>query len=628
MSVSRTASLFRAAFVAALLAAAVASAGAQARKLVYGLVPDAPPTTFVDGAGRPTGFFVELFSRIMDELGIDYEYRVADFSEIYPALVSGEVDFFTALQKTPERIDLLFFPEKVGFSGWGQLFIANGAEIGSVLDLQHRVIGIVSGDQTGADFRTYIESLSIICRIVEFSDFERLVRAVQSGDVFGGVQSNIFVASEKRVQPTAVVFAPFRSFPALSRKSDFAVEFDEIMHRCGDLVADPDSYYYELQKKWLGGVRMETVAAPIWLVAGFVSFLLIALAFALINRGLTRRLRHANRDLERRVAERTEQLVRAEKMASLGTLAANIAHELNSPLQALRAGTDVLRSSYGADGLCGAHALSPEEMDALSLALRRCAESRGSSFPHSLAARAYVRERLETLGLEADDGAVDLAAEIGLYNVDAESAGILKSASPKLVGALREGAARIDILAAFESSVGQMSSVIVALGLYAHRDDSSAPSVVTLESQIDAVLALNADRFRSGIRVVRNYVPLPAYLCRAEQLQLVWMTVVKNALDAMGGVGILEITGGRDEGGLRVNIADTGHGILPEHRRRVFEPFFTTKAPGTGTGLGLSIAQDILRALGGSISFESVPGRTIFTVRLPPGGIAEERPRG
>jgi len=106
--------------VLVLLPVAVLPVSAQTRKLVYGLVPNAPPTTYVDATGKPTGFFIELYSRIMEELDIDYEFSIATFAELYPRMVSGEVDFFTTLVKTPEREELFLFSETAVSAGWSR----------------------------------------------------------------------------------------------------------------------------------------------------------------------------------------------------------------------------------------------------------------------------------------------------------------------------------------------------------------------------------------------------------------------------------------------------------------------------------------------------------------------------
>ena len=230
---------------ALLISFAPSSLPAQKGPIVWGLVPNAPPTTYVDAAGKPTGFFIELYSRIMDELGIGYEFRIASFSELYPRLVSGEIDFFTTLLKNPEREALFVFPDQGVSAGWSQLFVAHGTVLQSVLDLQHKRIGVVTDDRNGAAFRTYVDSLAIPCEIAEYPDFDQLVRAVSGGEAFAGVQSNWFVSAERRVQPTTVVFSPFKAYPVLSRNSGHRAEFDAVVARYAEIVADPDSYYYE-----------------------------------------------------------------------------------------------------------------------------------------------------------------------------------------------------------------------------------------------------------------------------------------------------------------------------------------------------------------------------------------------
>ncbi len=538
---------------AAALSLALVALPLQAQKapLVWGLVPNAPPTTYVDAAGKPTGFFVELYSRIMDDLGISYEFRVASFPELYPRMVSGEIDFFTTLQRTPDREALFVFPDQGVAAGWSQLFVANGTVLQSVLDLQHKKIGVVTDDRNGANFRTYIDSLAIPCEIVEYPDFDRLVRAVETGEVFGGVQSNWFVSAETRVQPTTIVFAPFRSYPVLSRKSPRRAEFDALIERYSRLVADPDSYYYELQRKWLGHERTETVVIPAWLLGALAALLAASVVSAFVIRALTSRLRRVNADLERKVEERSAQLAKAERLASLGTLAAGLAHELNSPLQTLR---------------LAAEGLSEEALPA---------EPSGPG-----------------------------------------------SADPERIRAVRE-----DYRIALRDSLDRVTSVVQALRIYTHRDHRGIPTVADLGTQIDAVLALSANRRETGIRLVRDYSGLPPYRCYADRLQQVWMALIDNALDAMGEEGTLTVRGRADPEGLTVSVEDTGPGIPANLAEKVFEPFFSTKPAGEGSGLGLATASEIVQSHRGRLTFESRPGRTVFTVTLPEAGIAGNEPR-
>lgn len=609
---------FRALALLVLLPAAAMPAFSQPRKLVYGLVPNSPPTTYVDASGKPTGFFIELYSRIMEDLGIDYEFTVATFAELYPRMVSGDVDFFTTLVKTPEREAAFHYAETAVSAGWGQLFVALRTELQSVLDLQNRTIGVVTDDRNGANFRTYIDSLAIPCAIVEYADFERLVQAVSSGEIFAGVQSNWFVAAEKRVQPTTIVFAPFRSYPVLSRQSPFEPEFHAIVNRYSELLATPDSYYYELQTEWLGHERTETTIVPVWLIAALATLLITSGIAIFVIRLLTGRLRVANRDLERKVLERTDLLVRSEKLAALGTLVAGIAHEFNTPLHVIMASLDTLRTSCDAGGMSGT-----EAGDMAYLLARRGLNSPEARADSRVRLRT-IHARLAELAPPDADRLAPVCSELGVLEPDARAVGILNSATPAMLAEARAMAARLDTFDAASLALDRMGSIIRALRIYAHRDQKGEAAAVSLALQIDSVLTLFSDRFGDeGIRVVAEYDGLPEYRCFADQMQQVWMNIITNAVEAMGERGVLSVVARRDEAGLSISVSDTGPGIRPEHRDAIFEPFFTTKAEGTGTGLGLSTAGEIIRTHRGTLDFDSSPAGTTFTVWLPSAGIVE-----
>ena len=111
---------------------------------------------------------------------------------------------------------------------------------------------------------------------------------------------------------------------------------------------------------------------------------------------------------------------------------------------------------------------------------------------------------------------------------------------------------------------------------------------------------------------------LPFVVGDAVRLELALLNLVNNALDAMPAGGTLTLVGEAREGGLHVEISDTGMGIPEELLPRIFDPWITTKPAGQGTGLGLSIARGVVTGHGGRIDVRSTPGvGTTFTIDLP-----------
>jgi signal transduction histidine kinase len=148
--------------------------------------------------------------------------------------------------------------------------------------------------------------------------------------------------------------------------------------------------------------------------------------------------------------------------------------------------------------------------------------------------------------------------------------------------------------------------------------DRASLQRVDLASGIESTLTMLAPKLQ-GIEVTRAYgEAVPEVEVYAAELNQVWTNLIDNALDAMEGAGTLRLATSVDGDDVVVEITDSGPGIDPEVQRRMFEPFFTTKDVGSGTGLGLDISRRIVvDRHGGAISFESAPGSTTASVRLP-----------
>ncbi|HEY9708899.1 MAG TPA: ATP-binding protein, partial [Oculatellaceae cyanobacterium] len=113
------------------------------------------------------------------------------------------------------------------------------------------------------------------------------------------------------------------------------------------------------------------------------------------------------------------------------------------------------------------------------------------------------------------------------------------------------------------------------------------------------------------------YAELPPVLCYPDALNQVWTNLIHNALQAMNYRGTLIIDVMQQDQQAHISITDTGSGIPEEIKPKIFKPFFTTKPPGEGSGIGLDIVKKILEKHQGRIEFESIPGKTKFTVILP-----------
>ena len=218
--------------------------------VIYGVVPGIPPISFVDEDGNPSGYMVDLFTRIMVELEINYRIEVASYSEIYSKMLDGEIDLFTSMIKTDEREKLFYFPEHSMSGGWGQLFISLGSEFKSILSLRNKEIGMVKGDEIGQNFRVFMEQLSIPFTPVEFETFKQLVTEVQEGRLYGGVIYSTFLLGINGVKITPTVFSPQPAYPVTALNNDFIPTLNAIVDYMEVLKADENSYYYTLQKKW------------------------------------------------------------------------------------------------------------------------------------------------------------------------------------------------------------------------------------------------------------------------------------------------------------------------------------------------------------------------------------------
>jgi len=362
----------------------------------------------------------------------------------------------------------------------------------------------------------------------------------------------------------------------------------------------------------------------------------------LIPNDLFRRLLTENGPFSQKIlqtmAERVQLLQsvagQREKLDSLGTLAAGLAHELNNPASATRRSAEDLREDFAKLRSLGwrlAHAAARGELDpsALDALERSVAETSAAGAPTPLdTLEESEREEelalwLEDLGLE---DAWDLAptfADAGLRTEDLEALVEPIPPGPR-ADALRYLGAVIGVsglLDDVERSAGRVSEIVQTMEGYSYMDRAPLQDVDINRSLQDtvSVLGYELDGTEVGLDLDPNLPRVAAY---GGELNQVWTALLDNAVDAARGgrVGV-RTTCERDL--VLVEVSDDGPGIPEDLRGRIFEPFFTTKDVGSGTGLGLDVSYRIVVGRhGGDIHVVSEPGDTRFEVRLPVRGPA------
>lgn len=254
-----------------------------------------------------------------------------------------------------------------------------------------------------------------------------------------------------------------------------------------------------------------------------------------------------------------EQVFRTEKLASIGQLAAGVAHEINNPIAYVKSNLNALRRSV-------ASLLKYADMPMGENDLRK------------------------TVG---DDEMPDV--DVAYLATDLH-----------------------DLIMESLEGVDRVCKIVSDLKDFSHQDQIDNWVMADVHAGLESTLNIVWNEIKYKAHVVKSYDALPLIECIPSQLNQVFMNLLVNAAQAIDSNGMITISTSCSDGQVSISIGDNGKGIPEEALPRIFDPFFTTKAVGEGTGLGLAISYGILAKHNGSIEVTSVPGEgTLFLLKLP-----------
>ncbi len=280
-------------------------------------------------------------------------------------------------------------------------------------------------------------------------------------------------------------------------------------------------------------------------------------------------------DLEDRNKKVAMQLFQADKMASVGQLAAGVAHEINNPTGFVNSNLKTL-SGYVND---------IKDLIAGYADIMNAVESAGEGVKNAAP---------DLFAMYTDIRAMEKKIDIEYVVDDVE-----------------------DIINDCLEGTGRIKKIVADMKEFAHpgQDDMK---LVNINNGLDTTLNVIQNEIKYKAEVVKEYGDLPSVLCYPQQLNQVFMNILVNAAQAIEDMGEIKIATMADNEWIEIRIMDNGSGIEPENLTKIFDPFFTTKEVGQGTGLGMNVAYNIVQKHKGSIEAQSDVGKgTIFIVRIP-----------
>ena len=539
-------------------------------RVVVGADRDYPPYEFLDRAGKPAGYNVDLTRAIGEVMGMSIEFRFGKWSEIRAGLMSGEIDALQGISYSEERARDLDFAPPHAIVHHAIFARRETPPVGSLDELRGKKV-IVFGGGIMDETLTRRGMGGELVRTAAPEDALRLLASGQDDYVALALLPGMYITRELQltnVVPVARrVLAERYGYAVRKGNHELLARFDE-----GLAILKKTGRYDAIHAQWLGVLEPQGFGMATILKYGSLALLPFVLVLGgtfLWSRSLQKVVAQRTESLAREVAERKrseeqlrlnqQQLVQADKMAALGVLVSGVAHEINNPNGYILLNMPILKAAF---------------LDALEI-LDEHRAAAGGDF--ALAGIPYSRMRDEL---------------------------------PRMLDEMLAGGRRI-------------KHIVADLKDFARREDAPRLEPLDLNGVVRAAVRLVDNSIqRATRRFELDLAPdLPRVRGNAQRIEQVVVNLLLNACQALPDPGRgIRARSRRDDarGQVVLEVADEGVGIPREHLPRLADPFFTTKRETGGTGLGLSVSIGIVKEHGGRLEFASEVGvGTTATLSLP-----------
>jgi len=539
------------------------------RTIIVGGDRDYPPYEFLDKEGQPSGYNVELTRAIAEVMGIKVAFRLDAWSAVRSALKNGRIDALQGMSYSEERAGEVDFSLPHTIVNHAIFARKDSPAVNSLAELEGKTVAV----HRGGIMHDYLVRTGFSGSLTLTDTPAEALRQVASGNTDFAVVAivpGMYIIRELKLtnlQPVVRNVATHRYCYAVGKgNAELLSRFNE-----GLAILKKTGQYEVIYNRWLGVLDPPEVTWRHLVKFGAIvvtPLVLLLGGFALWSRTLHRQVALRTADLTREIAERThaeeelllnqQQLVQADKMAALGVLVSGVAHEINNPTGLILLEVPTLKRAY---------------TDIAKIL------------------EAYYREN-------------------GDFRCGGLTYSRMREELPRSLDKLQDAGKRI-------------KRIVDDLKDFARQGETACNEIVDLNSVAQAAVRLVEPTIRKATRCFSaDYAEhIPAVRCNSQRIEQVLVNLILNACQALPDSSrCIYLTTGHDPylRTVTFRLRDEGSGISPEHLARLTDPFFTTKREMGGTGLGLSVSAGIVKEHGGTLEFESIPGReTVVTLTLP-----------